>query len=579
MKRLLLIFIFSVSIFAQDVYRMDVNQIILPFNKEGVLADLTIDPYPPGGRFAENNKGYIFSAGFFLSGKNTGAIWVNGIVTASRIQDYLAGNVDSLPSNPKYKLYILKASDNDFSQSWIDWIDAVNIGADFYDGNNDGIYNPVDLNGNNQWDPDEDRPDLIGDLTAWCVYNDGVPSALRMFNDVEPQGIEIHQTVFAFIGDNSGYDGRDYTFFVRYKIINKGTVLDVFDSVYFGGWADTDLGETNDSYVDDLAGCDTLLNSGYIYNDGDDLDWGINPPAHFIKILQGPYSYIPGETFIDNNSNEEYEEGIDTPLDSAYNYMGVTGIDTLPGAKNLGISSFVHNMSSSPAQGDPGNHTAARNYMLGKQNNGNDYNPCTWPLGTVLGGVNCAEVNPIFMYSGDPVNQTGWINISPNDQRQLSNTDPFKLKAGEPVNIIVAHIAGRGYNALNSITISRVFSSSLDEYLKSNFTNIPVSIDDEISDLTPTSFKLSQNYPNPFNPITKIKYTIPNVTLSKAEGSLVSLKVFDVLGNEIATLVNEEKPAGSYEIAFDASALSSGIYLYELRTVSFIQTKKMILLK
>ena len=156
---------------------------------------------------------------------------------------------------------------------------------------------------------------------------------------------------------------------------------------------------------------------------------------------------------------------------------------------------------------------------------------------------------------------------------------PFKLKAGEPVNIIVAHIAGRGYNALNSITISRVFSSSLDEYLKSNFTNIPVSVDDEISDLTPTSFKLSQNYPNPFNPITKIKYTIPNVTLSKVEGSLVSLKVFDVLGNEIAALVNEEKPAGSYEVEFDASSLSSGIYFYELRTGNHTQAKKMMLLK
>jgi len=88
---------------------------------------------------------------------------------------------------------------------------------------------------------------------------------------------------------------------------------------------------------------------------------------------------------------------------------------------------------------------------------------------------------------------------------------------------------------------------------------------------------LEQNYPNPFNPSTKIKYSIPpNI---QREISNVSLKVYDVLGNIVATLVNEEKPAGNYEIEFDASNLSSGIYYYRLVTGSFTDTKKMILLK
>lgn len=95
----------------------------------------------------------------------------------------------------------------------------------------------------------------------------------------------------------------------------------------------------------------------------------------------------------------------------------------------------------------------------------------------------------------------------------------------------------------------------------------------------PEEFSLSQNYPNPFNPVTKIKFTIPDVTLSGVEGSLVTLKVFDVLGNEVATLVNEYKPAGNYEIDFNASELSSGVYYYQLKSGSFISTKKMILLK
>ena len=93
-----------------------------------------------------------------------------------------------------------------------------------------------------------------------------------------------------------------------------------------------------------------------------------------------------------------------------------------------------------------------------------------------------------------------------------------------------------------------------------------------------SEFELSQNYPNPFNPTTKIRFTIP-VTLSGVEGSLVTLKFYDVLGNEVATLVNEEKPAGSYEVEFDGRKLSSGIYFYRLQAGSFAETKKMVLLK
>ena len=90
-------------------------------------------------------------------------------------------------------------------------------------------------------------------------------------------------------------------------------------------------------------------------------------------------------------------------------------------------------------------------------------------------------------------------------------------------------------------------------------------------------YKLLQNYPNPFNPTTKIKYIIPNVgtTLMK----FVTIKVYDVLGNEIATLVNGEIPAGIYNVDFNAKNLSSGIYFYKLYTNLIITTKKMTLVK
>ncbi len=101
----------------------------------------------------------------------------------------------------------------------------------------------------------------------------------------------------------------------------------------------------------------------------------------------------------------------------------------------------------------------------------------------------------------------------------------------------------------------------------------------------PSGFSLSQNYPNPFNPSTKIKYTIPSVIASETKQSqFVTLKVYDILGNEVATLVNKEQLAGSYEVEFsvgqDSSPdIASGIYLYKLQAGNYTYTKKMLLLK
>ena len=92
------------------------------------------------------------------------------------------------------------------------------------------------------------------------------------------------------------------------------------------------------------------------------------------------------------------------------------------------------------------------------------------------------------------------------------------------------------------------------------------------NDITIETFELSQNYPNPFNPTTIITYSIP-------KDELVTLIVYNVLGNEVTTLVNEEKPIGNYEVAFNATNLPSGIYFYKLQTPNFNQSKKMILLK
>ena len=98
------------------------------------------------------------------------------------------------------------------------------------------------------------------------------------------------------------------------------------------------------------------------------------------------------------------------------------------------------------------------------------------------------------------------------------------------------------------------------------------------------TFSLNQNYPNPFNPITKIKYSIPSVTLRQAQSDMhITLKIYDILGREVVTLVNEEQPAGVYEVEFNPVSgiehQASGVYFYQLRSGSFIQTRTMVLLR
>jgi len=638
-----------------DAYALDINNIYLPINRKGVIADVNVSPNGSGGQFGGNI--FLFSGGFFLSGYSDGILWANAVASATLVEDYVPGTVGN-PNNPNAQLYKIRSDDDPFGQSWQDWTDAVVLGADFYDGDGNGFYNPVDLNGNNQWDPTEDRPDLLGDEMLWCVYYDGLPVPQRRWNTTIEVGVEVRQTVFAY--SSSPY--LQNTIFVRYRIKNKGTVSNELTDVYFGVWDDPDIGEV----TDDLVGCDTLLQSGFTYNDGPDGMYGNNPPSFLDKFLAGPRVYIPGETFIDINGNGIYDEGIDTPLDTAYVRRGqFLGIKEYPGAKNQTLSSSIEYINGDPNLRDPDNIVEARNYMLGFNRIGLLPDPCNWAYGQVRGGVNCAEVNPYFWYSGNPVTNYGWISTYIGDKRQMQNIGPFTLKAGEEYEVFVAYVVGQGSDALNSITVTKELSINSQILYDLNFdaNNVPVELIsftatsefsrvklnwststetnnlgfeierkilneyqsgdwltigfvegcgtvteiknynyvDDVSDInahsliyrlkqidyngqfeysdevlvdniSPSDFVLEQNYPNPFNPSTTISFGIP-------VRSNVLLKVFDIVGNEIITLVNEEKSAGRYNVKFDANKLASGIYYYQLKTENFIETKKMILMK
>ena len=541
--------------------KMFVNNFKLPVGNNGVLADL-LDSGDTlaGGKL--DGKITLFSGGFFMSGYSNGNIWSNGDLSASRITDYIPGKVGS--TDALNNIFVVNSTDHPFGQTWQDWKSAVDQGAGFYDGNHDGIYNPVDLNGNGKWDLNEDRPDLLGDKTIWCVYNDGLPSADRIFTDVEPQGIEIQQTVFA---QKDSADLNNVVF-IRYRLINKGTVADVMDSVYFGEANDADIGD-NGAY--DLVGCDTLLNTGYTYHKlgSGDSKWGSTPPAETITLLQGPASYIPGVTFTDINGNGIFDAGIDSPIDSAFSFGGpLLGKTFYEGAKNLNISSFIQYYNGK----DPVNKFQLRNYLIGRDTSGTPIKPCSWTQGTVI-GANCVNVNPDFMYSGEPVTGIGWLNNWPRDQRMILNSGPFKLEKDKPVDIIAAYIVGQGTNYLNSTDVARQYAANTIAYYNTNFSK---SIITGIRDLPQVinNFSLSQNYPNPFNPATRIRYSI-------GTSSMVSIKVYNILGKEVAVLMNEQKNPGEYELTFNSGKynLASGIYFYKIAAGVFTSVKKMILIK
>jgi len=152
----------------------------------------------------------------------------------------------------------------------------------------------------------------------------------------------------------------------------------------------------------------------------------------------------------------------------------------------------------------------------------------------------------------------------------MNDTVSWSFKYIAPDSIVIDTI----YSVANSVNGDGIPIPLLDLWnFGANFPVVvidnPVTVEDEIS---PVQFTLSQNYPNPFNPSTRIEYAISTT-------QFVSLKVYDVLGNEVTTLVNEEKAAGSYEVDFNATGLPSGVYFYRLQSGSKVETKKMLLLK
>ena len=334
--------------------------------------------------------------------------------------------------------------------------------------------------------------------------------------------------------------------------------------MYISMWSDPDIGGSSDDY----AGCDTILNLGFAYNAyASDPIYGATPPAVGFDLIRGPL--IPGNPGEDRNRN-----GIEDIFDFGYNNNNKLLREYI----NLPMIAFYYFTAQDPMLTDPiqGTFEGANqfyNFMQGKIGQTGEYfiNPIT-------------SLPTRFALPGDPITGTGWVDgiqLSAGDRRLGLSTGPIVMAPGETQTIVFAEIAAgviNGVDRLTAVALLKYYSQLAQEFYDNNF---PVFVSIDENKIIPADIELFQNYPNPFNPLTTISYVIP-------ERSFVTIKVFDILGNEVATLVNEEKQAGSYEVEFSTGShsglsgireLTSGIYFYRLQAGNFIQTKKMILLK
>ena len=243
-------------------------------------------------------------------------------------------------------------------------------------------------------------------------------------------------------------------------------------------------------------------------------------------------------------------------------------------------------------------------FYLGFYYSGNSYNINNWFVDDLIFSHPIETYDPpgFLQVTEDTINQKVILNWTPGYSPGPLNYK-IKRKIGFPKDTSSYYTIGYACNALlsfedydiqpNTIYTYRVhtvlpcpnsyYTSIGGNEATAYVPDIPTSFKTETKVVSEFSFE--QNYPNPFNPVTKIKFDIPDQVQN--DNRFVTLKVYDVLGNEVATLVNEQKRAGTYEVEFDGTGLPSGIYFYQIRAVDpstgsgqvYVETKKMILLK
>ncbi|MBK8552911.1 MAG: T9SS type A sorting domain-containing protein [Ignavibacteria bacterium] len=412
-------------------------------------------------------------------------------------------------------------------------------------GNDNPLYRIYSITRGNTTDPDylnwpvnqgayttpSGTPFFLGTQTMFYSYTDAYPHSSGQTSLLSLKA-QILQTNWCYA--DAGLEDAE---FIEFKIINRSN--SPWADTYIAFWTDDDLGDGSD----DAIGCDTLRNLGFTYNITDsDPQYGAAPPAVGTKLLRSPVIFTGN-----NNDTAKY-----------YNPPGSQNLVIKVGYKFTEMKIFNTYNNGSPQPSDPNSNVETYRVLEGK-----------WKFGD-------SWVNPVNghtttkAYSGDPVSGTGWVMTGGNDRRYLQSFGPFNMNPGDTQSVIIAQLIARGSSNLNSIRDLRTLSDHVQTVYDNNFQSVLAV--NNISSEIPDYFTLRQNYPNPFNPATNLEFGIANL-------GFVSLKVYDALGKEIKTLVNEMKSPGTYRVDFDGNGLASGIYFYKLSTDVFSDTKRMILLK
>jgi hypothetical protein len=192
----------------------------------------------------------------------------------------------------------------------------------------------------------------------------------------------------------------------------------------------------------------------------------------------------------------------------------------------------------------------------------------------VRGGVNIAASFGL-LEPGDSLQKIGdeLTHLSPKSPVDSAVTFQFEYTAPDTVGEQILYTNGNSVN-FEQGAFGDEWNFAPNKIITVLSSHMAVKDNNEL-----TSYSLKQNYPNPFNSVTNMQYAIGSLPDGKAGRQFVSLKIFDVLGNKVATLVNEEKEPGQYNVAFDAAGLSSGVYFYKLTSGNYTSTRKMILSK
>jgi hypothetical protein len=186
------------------------------------------------------------------------------------------------------------------------------------------------------------------------------------------------------------------------------------------------------------------------------------------------------------------------------------------------------------------------------------------------------DVNSYLSFYFDTTDKTIFYNLR-KDGLYKTRNNPINWQLIKGSDSLPLNLGGQGFQYYDIGMLKNVFIDTLYNVIYVGTASgiykkdLITEVKEKTNNIT-SEFILNQNYPNPFNPTTTISYQIP-------EKRFVTISVYDVLGNEIATLVNKEQPAGKYDVEFDATRLSSGVYFYRLQAGSYFKIKKMVLTK